>query len=84
MPSLCDLAAQHPPVLKGGEPRCLGCPVGASLDSVPEGLSAVLGTQHVLNMKRVCGWMAAGDCKKTLALEAGVLGLEGQLDSLAL
>lgn len=47
MPSLCDLAAQHPPVLKGGEPRCLGCPVGASLDSVPEGLSAVLGTQHV-------------------------------------
>lgn len=53
--------------------------MGASLDNIPEGFSAGLGTETW-----VCGWNAAGDCKKSLALESGVLGLKGQLDSLAL
>lgn len=59
--------------------------MGASLDNIPEGFSTVLDTRKCPDMHLgSVGGVAAGDGRKSLALESGILVLEGQLERLAL
>lgn len=57
--------------------------MGPLLDNIPEGFGTVLGTQQVSWTCSLGLW----DCKKSLALESGILGFErpaGQLSFVTL
>lgn len=62
--------------------------MGPLLDNIPEGFGTVLGAQQVPWIGTwFWGWSAAGDSKKNLALESGILGFgrpAGQLSFVTL